>query len=58
MIVKIIDAPAQPGGKAVMLCNDDGAALPQQISVIVDQPLGDATITVQFRIDGEQVRFP
>lgn len=57
MIVKISDAPAQPGGKAVTLCDDDGTALPQQISVIVDQPLDDATITVQFRIDGEQIRF-
>lgn len=58
MIVKVMDAPAVYGGKAVMLCDDEGKPLPNQVRsnlvCDVDKP---SIIVVTFQIDGERVKL-
>jgi len=54
MQVRIVDAPGIPGGKAVVLCDDDGVMLPQQTRVILENGIGELpTITATFVIDGK-----
>lgn len=57
LIVKIVDAPAVPGGKAFMLCDERGEALPMQSHAVLDQGVDSATIMVEFHIDGDKVRI-
>ena len=58
MLIKIEEAASVPGGRAIMLCDDEGMPLPRQIRTTVDTGAGDlGEITVTFSIDGEQVRF-
>lgn len=59
MIVKIMDAQGVPGGhKAVMLCDDNGDPLPQQVGGVLRNFVGAVpTIEVTFNIDGQSVRF-
>jgi hypothetical protein len=57
MIIKIDEASAMVGGRAVLLCDDDGVPLPMQYRVVLDQAVGEASsITVSFHIDGDKVR--
>lgn len=57
MLIKIIDAPAVPGGKAIALCDDAGELLPMQTRAVVENGIEEAAITVTFQIDGKQLRF-
>nr|WP_314471051.1 hypothetical protein [uncultured Sphingomonas sp.] len=58
MIIMMKDAPAQPGGKCLMLCNDDGTPVPMQVSSVLEQQVGDAaTFTVTLAVDGQEVRL-
>lgn len=58
LTVRFIDAPAMPGGKALALCDADGNMLPMQQHTEFENGVHDgATITVTFRVDGEQVRI-
>lgn len=59
MIVKIVDAPiTRGGGKAVVLCDDDGVMLPMQFHTSVENGAGERpTVTASFYIDGKKVRF-
>lgn len=58
MLIKIEDAPSVPGGRAIMLCDDQGQPLPMQSRVVLCNGVDEmGEITVTFRIDGEQVRF-
>lgn len=57
LIIRIIDAPAAPSGKALLLCDERGEPLPNQVSSVVHNDLGGQTIDIRFAIDGEKVRF-
>ncbi|MGV1682916.1 hypothetical protein [Sphingopyxis sp. NJF-3] len=58
MLIKLDDAPSVPGGRAIVLCDNDGVPLPMQTRTVVDTNVGDfGSITVTFTIDGERVRF-
>ena len=58
MIVKVVDAPAVAGGKAIFLCDENGVSLPTQISASVRNEVGDyPIIDVSLMIDGDKVRF-
>lgn len=58
MIIKIEDAASVPGGRAILLCDDEGNTLPSQIRTVVEAGVDElGTITVTFQIDGERVRF-
>lgn len=58
MIIRIDEASAVAGGRAVLLCDDQGEPLPMQHRVILDQAVGEgSTITVTFHIDGVLVRI-
>lgn len=58
MIIKIHQSAAVAGGRAIMLCDDEGEPLPMQTAVRLDQSMGDASqITVTFAIDGKLVRL-
>ncbi len=58
LIIKTIDAPSVPGGRALALCSEDGEIVGKQISCAVANEV-DAIgiITVQFHIDGQTIRF-
>lgn len=56
MRVRIIEDAATVSGKAIMLCDEAGEPLPQQISARVFYTAGaEATISVTFFIDGKDV---
>lgn len=56
LIVKVDEAGAVPGGRAILLCDHKGQPLPQQMSHILEQEVGECSIlTVRFRIDGKQI---
>lgn len=55
--VRIIDGCNTPGGKSVLLCDEEGKPLPLQRNVVLDQDGDMAQITVTFFIDGERVVF-
>lgn len=58
MLIKIEEAASVPGGRAIMLCDDDGNPLPMQLRTVVEAGVDElGTITVTFQIDGEKVRF-
>lgn len=57
MIIQIVDAPAVPGGKALLLCDDSGKVMGQQLSCDLKQNLDGAELTVTFRVDGEHLRY-
>ena len=57
VLVRIIDAPGCPGGKAVALCDDEGDMLPMQSRAVLDNGVDHTTITVTFQIDGNLIRF-
>jgi hypothetical protein len=58
VLVKLIDSPGVPGGKALALCHADGEMLDNQFNVVVETGIGECpSITVSFRIDGERIRF-
>ncbi len=58
LIIRITDAEAVPGGKSLILCDEDGIPLPGQIGVSATTAIGENSIvTVQFAVDGEKVRF-
>lgn len=56
--VMIKDEAVSPGGKAVLLCDENGNMIGGQIETIVKSSADDiAEITVKFAIDGRTVRF-
>ena len=58
MLIRIMDAAAVAGGKAVLLCDDDGKPLPFQIETMLHAAVGEhGSITVKFQIDGKKIRF-
>lgn len=58
LVVKVIDAPAVHGGKAMALCTEDGEIVGQQVSCHVSCDTGDVSrVTASFHIDGEIIRF-
>jgi len=58
VIIKVMDAPGVAGGQALLLCDDEGVALPQQTAAVLRQGVGEVSeITVTFLIDGKQTRF-
>jgi len=51
-------APGIPGKRAVMLCDETGEPLPNQVAVSLEQTVGEpSTITVTFRIDGDNIKL-
>lgn len=57
-IVKVVDAAAVRGGKAIQLCTEDGAPVGLQVSTMVEGEAGEmGSITVRFHIDGNLIRF-
>jgi hypothetical protein len=56
-VVKLIDAPAVPGGKAYALCDaNTGVPLPSQRRCVVDNGISDLpTVTVEFAVNGQDV---
>ncbi|HMO74076.1 MAG TPA: hypothetical protein PKD48_01900 [Sphingopyxis sp.] len=58
MLIKIDAASSVPGGKAIVLCDDNGSPLPMQSRVVLSNGVDEmGEITVTFVIDGERVRF-
>lgn len=58
MLIKIIKTPAVAGGRAVVLCDDEGEILPSQRATILETGVGELpTITVTFAVDGDSIRF-
>ncbi|WP_298090452.1 hypothetical protein [uncultured Sphingomonas sp.] len=58
MIIRIADAPAIDGARALLLCDDGGEPLPMQQATILRQQIGEmSTITVTFLVDGDAIRF-
>ena len=58
MIVKIVKAPAVPGGMAPVLCDDKGKILAGQFRTVIRAEAGAIpTITVTFEIDGKHIKF-
>lgn len=58
MIFKVMDAPAVPGGKALVMCHDDGTVVDGQIGAALDQEIGErVVVAVKFSIDGKKVRL-
>ena len=57
MQLKIMEAAAVPGGRALMLCDDRGIPVPQQLACTIEQNLNSVTVTVVLRVDGEHVRL-
>lgn len=56
LIVKLIDAPSVAGGKAYVLCTEDGEMLPMQTGCIIENNCDSTpTITCSFAVDGEKV---
>lgn len=58
MLIKIENAPSVAGGKAIMLCDDQGEPLPMQVRSVLSAGVNEVgEITVTFSIDGDRVRF-
>lgn len=59
LIAKIVDAAVVPGGRALLLHDEQGVALPNQLIATLEQPgPGErSSVTVTFVIDGDQVRL-
>lgn len=56
--IRIDDAPSVAGGKAIVLCDERGEPLPNQIASTTETEVGGyPSIQVTFAIDGETVRF-
>lgn len=54
--IEAVKALAVPGGKALVLTDEHGNVLPNQINVIVETGVGDvATAVVTFMIDGKDL---
>jgi hypothetical protein len=58
MLVRFVDAPMVPGGRAVVICDDTGKPLHGQIGSILECEVGQQPrITVIFEIDGKKIRM-
>lgn len=58
MLLKIMDAPSVPGGKALVACDDSGEVLPMQFACELEQVSGESVVVkVSFKIDGKKVRL-
>lgn len=55
--VQIVDGCTTQCGKAILLCDQYGIALPGQVRATLDQTEGRTEITVTFLVDGEEVIF-
>ena len=56
LAVRPIDSGTVPGGKALAVFQG-GQMLPGQARCVVDVSVEDAAVTVEFRIDGDEVRL-
>ena len=53
---KLVDAASVGGGKAIVLHDEQGNALPGQLGSTVTCHVGEcSTVTVTFEVDGENV---
>lgn len=54
--VRIVDVPT---GKAVLLCDEHGQQLPNQVAVAIEHDAPDdlGRVTVTFAIDGRRVAY-
>lgn len=57
LTVRIIEAPALLGGKAMALCTEDGEVLPMQTRCVMDADMNGGTITATFIIDGDRIKL-
>lgn len=59
LFARVSDAFGVPGGRAVMLFDEEGECLPNQAEVTVTQASasGLTSITVKFLIDGDSVQL-
>lgn len=58
LTVRVVDAPLQAGGTAILLCDEDGEPLPSQMDVSISQrAAGVSTITVTLLINGDDIAF-
>ncbi|UZW54952.1 hypothetical protein NUH86_15975 [Sphingobium sp. JS3065] len=59
LIVKIVDAAGAPGGRALLLCDERGESLPNQVALSLNQsgPADLSRVSVEFVIDGKQIAF-
>jgi hypothetical protein len=57
LLVRIVDGCHAAGGKAILLCDQDGNRLPGQVRATLDQSIDRSEITVTFAIDGAEVSF-
>ena len=53
--VRIVEGCGTPNGKAILLCDQHGTALPGQIRAVLDQTEERTEIAVTFLIDGADV---
>lgn len=58
LVIKTSDAPNIPGGKALMLYDQDGCLIPNQAAIVHRNAVGElAEVTVTFYVDGDNVRL-
>lgn len=57
LLIRVVDGCNTAGGKALLLCDQDGKFLPNQVGATVKQDDGRTEITVTFLVDGEGVGF-
>lgn len=56
LIAKVCPAPGVPSGSAILLCDESGEPLPNQVAIETKTTVTDLTeITVTFIVDGERV---
>jgi len=58
LLIKIVDAPMVPGGKAAVLCDAEGNIFPGQSRCALECEVGSPTVfTVSFEVDGKQIKL-
>ncbi|WP_010339901.1 hypothetical protein [Sphingobium yanoikuyae] len=56
LLVRMVDTPEVPPGRAIMICDSEGNPLPNQLHTAIVNGLEERTIiTVQFIVDGERI---
>lgn len=56
LLIKRI-AACVPGCYAYALCDEKGEMLPMQTRCIVDTGINGSTVTVEFSVDGDELRL-
>jgi hypothetical protein len=56
LVAKVVDAPSVCGGKAFIICTEDGTQLPNQQGGLIRYACGEvAQVEVTFLVDGDKV---